>query len=73
MKLKRTSDGYFRLKDLMETWGRKHDLSTEEVLNAIAGSLFKTMRNETRANFLIYQEDDAGADILLSIPVPSVR
>jgi hypothetical protein len=73
MKLKRTFDGYFRLKDLMQTWGRKHDLSTEEVLNAIAGSLFKSMRNETRANFLIYQEDDAGADILLSIPVPSVR
>ena len=73
MKLKRTIDGYFHLKDLMQTWGRKHDLSTDEVLNAIAGSLFKSMRNETRANFLIFQEDEAGADILLSIPVPSVR
>jgi hypothetical protein len=73
MKLERTSDGYFKLKDLMKTWGRKHDLTTEDVLSAITGSLFKTMRNEMRANFLIFQEDEAGAEILLSIPDRSVR
>jgi hypothetical protein len=72
-KLKLTSDGYYRLKDLMKTWGRDHDLSTEKVLGAITSSLFKIMRKEHRANFLIWQGDEAGAEILLSIPVPSVR
>ena len=73
MKLERTSDGYFKLKDLMKTWGRKHDLTTEDVLSAIADSLFKTMRNERRVNFLVFQEDEAGAEILLSVPDRSVR
>ena len=72
-KLTITSDGFYRLKDLMNTWGRKHRLSTEEVLSAIACSLFKVMKKVDRANFLVWQNDDADADILLSIPVPSVR
>jgi hypothetical protein len=57
----------------MKTWGRDHQLSTEEVLGAVTSSLFKIMRQENRANFLIWQGDEAGAEILLSIPVPSVR
>ena len=72
-KLTITPDGFYRLKDLMGTWGRKHRLSIEEVLSAIACSLFKVMKKVDRANFLVWQNDDADADILLSIPVPSVR
>ena len=72
-KLAITEDGFYRLKDLMNTWGHKHHLSTEEVLSAIACSLFKVMKKVDRANFLVWQNDDADADILLSIPVPAVR
>jgi hypothetical protein len=72
-KLAVTEDGFYRLKDLMNTWGRKHHLSKEEVLSAIACSLFKVMKKVDRANFLVWQNDDADADILLSIPVPAVR
>ena len=72
-KLTLTSDGFYRLKDLMKTWGHKHHLSTEEVLSAIACSLFKVMKKVDRANFLVWQNDDADADIMLSIPVPAVR
>jgi hypothetical protein len=73
MNLERSADGYFKLKDLMKTWGRKHALNTEDVLGAIGGSMFKRMRNETRANFLVFQEDVVGADIFLSIPERTVR
>ena len=73
MNLERSDDGYFKLKDIMKTWGRKHALNTEDVLGAIGGSMFKRMRNEMRANFLVYQEDVVGADIFVSIPEPSVR
>ena len=73
MNLERSDDGYFKLKDIMKTWGRKHALNTEAVLGAIGVSTFKRMRNEMRANFLVYQEDVVGADIFVSIPEPSVR
>jgi hypothetical protein len=73
MNLERSDDGYFKLKDIMKTWGRKHALNTEDVLGAIGGSMFKRMRNEMRANFLVYQEDVVGADISVSIPERTVR
>ena len=73
MNLERSDDGYFKLKDIMKTWGRKHALNTEDVLGAIGGSMFKRMRNEMRANVLVFQEDEAGAEILLSVPGRSVR
>lgn len=72
-RLKLTSDGFYRLKDLMGTWGKKHQLSKEEVLSAIACSLFKVVKKAHRANFLIWQNDDLDADILLSIPAAAVR
>ena len=72
-KLKLTSDGFYRLKDLMSTWGQKHHLSTEEVLSAIACTLFKVVKKVNRANFLVWQNDDLDADILLSIPAAAVR
>jgi hypothetical protein len=72
-RLKLTSDGFYRLKDLMGTWGKKHQLSKEEVLSAIACSLFKVVKKAHRANFLVWQNDDLDADILLSIPAAAVR
>ena len=68
-----TKDGYFMLKDLMKTWGRKNALSTEEVLSAVGESMFKRVRGEHRAQFLVYQADLSGADIYLSIPEASVQ
>ena len=73
MKLERTSDDYLKRKDLIKTWACTHNLTTEDVLSAIADSSFKTMRNEKRGNFLVFQEDVAGAETFLSIPDRSVR
>ena len=57
----------------MKAWGHKHALSTEDVLNAVGGFMFKRVSGEMRAHFLVYRADSVGADIFLSIPEPGVR
>ena len=73
MNITVTSDGYFMLKDLMKSWGHKNALSTEEVLSAVGEFMFKRVRGEHRAHFLVYQAGHRGADIYLSIPEASVQ
>jgi hypothetical protein len=73
MSTSASRDGYFKLKDLMKDWGDNLALSSGEVLSAVSENLFKEVRGEMRAHFLIWQEDVVGADILLSIPEPRVQ
>ena len=73
METTRSPDGYFKLKDLMKAWGHKHALSTEDVLSAVGEFMFKRVRGEMGAHFLVYRADSVGADIYLSIPEPGVQ
>ena len=66
-------DGFFKLKDLMKNWGDKLGVSLSQVLSAVSEYLFKEVNGEMRAHFLIWQDDEFGADILLSIPEPKVQ
>ena len=68
-----TKDGHFLLKNIMKAWGHKNALSTDEVLSAVGESLFKRVRGENRARFLVYQDDLSGADIYLRIPEASFQ
>jgi hypothetical protein len=66
-------DGFFKLKDLMKNWGDKLGVSLSQVLSAVSENLFKEVNGEMRAHFLIWQDDEFDADILLSIPEPKVQ
>ena len=49
-------------------WGHKNGLMTDEVLKAVSHTLFKRVRDENRARFLVYQDDRSGDDIYLRVP-----
>ena len=68
-----SQDGFFKLKDLMKNWGDKLGVSLSQVLSAVSENLFKEVNGEMRAHFLIWQDDEFDADILLSIPEPKVQ
>ena len=68
-----SKDGFFNLKDLMKNWGDTLGVSVKQVLAAVSDNLFKEVNGEMRAHFLVWQDDDFDADILLSIPEPKAQ
>jgi hypothetical protein len=68
-----SKDGFFNLKDLMKNWGDTLGVSVKQVLAAVSDNLFKEVNGKMRAHFLVWQDDDFDADILLSIPEPKAQ
>ena len=68
-----SKDGFFNLKDLMKNWGDTLGVSVKQVLSAVSDNLFKEVNGEMRVHFLVWQDDEFDADILLSIPEPKVQ
>ena len=68
-----SKDGFFNLKDLMKNWGDSLGVSVKQVLSAVSENLFKEVNGEMRVHFLVWQDDEFDADILLSIPEPKVQ
>ena len=69
----KSKDGFFNIKDLMKNWGDSLGVSTKQVLSAVSDNLFKEVNGEMRVHFLVWQDDEFDADILLSIPEPKVQ
>ena len=68
-----SKDGFVNLKDLMKNWGDTLGVSVKQVLAAVSDNLFKEVNGEMRAHFLVWQDDELDADILLSIPEPKAQ